>query len=104
MKTVSRHKKKNQQKRQLSWLDETLKDFIIGNGTSVNAMENEILGQQTGGPYKIVEGFYNSSSQNQVVENKIVDKIRRAVDNAVLTVENCMHDAILTAMDKMVIP
>ena len=31
-------------------------------------------------------------------------KIRRAVDNAVSTVENRMDDAILTAMDKVVIP
>ena len=30
--------------------------------------------------------------------------MRKAVDNAVMTVENRMHDAILTAMDKMVIP
>ena len=38
------------------------------------------------------------------MENNIDDKIRRAVHNAVLTVEKCMHDPILTAMDKEVIP
>ena len=43
-------------------------------------------------------------SQNHVVENNSDEKIRTAVDKAVLTVENRMHDAILTAMDKMVIP
>ena len=32
------------------------------------------------------------------------DKIRKRVDNAVMTVENCMPDTILTAMDNVVIP
>ena len=34
----------------------------------------------------------------------IDNKIRKVVCIAVLTVENCMHEAILTAMDKIVIP
>ena len=33
---VSTHKKKNQQKRQLSHLNETLNDFVIGNSVNVN--------------------------------------------------------------------
>ena len=38
------------------------------------------------------------------MEYNIDDKMRRAVDNAVLTVENRMHDTISTAMYKLVIP
>ena len=42
--------------------------------------------------------------QNQVIQNKIDDQITRAVSRAVMTVENGMHDAILTAIDNVVIP
>ena len=67
-------------------------------------MKNETLEQQTNGPYNNFQMFDNSSSQNQVVEKVFEDKIRRAVDNVVLTVENRMHDAILTGMDTLLIP
>ena len=50
------------------------------------------------------ERFVDSASQNQVIENNIDDKIKRAVHSTVLTVQMCMHDAILTAMGKVVIP
>ena len=101
---VSKRRKKNQQKKQHSQLNETLNDFIIGNGTWVSAMQNKILGQQTNGPHNHFERLVDSSSRNQAIDNKIDDKIRRAVDKAVLTVEKCMHEAILTALDKVVIP
>ena len=45
-----------------------------------------------------------SVSQEQVVENDTADKIKKAVDNAVMTVEKRVHDAILTAMDNVTIP
>ena len=67
-------------------------------------MENATSEQQTNGPANNFERFDNRSSQNHIIENSIDDEIRRAVDDAVLTVENCMHAAILTAVDKMVIP
>ena len=38
---VDTRKKKNQQKIQLSQLNGTLNDFVIGNGTNVSAIENE---------------------------------------------------------------
>ena len=50
------------------------------------------------------ERLVDSASQNQVIENNVDGKIRRAVDNAVLTDENRMHDGIATAMDTVVIP
>ena len=70
-------------------------------------MENETLEQQTNDHYNIPEKNVIgevSANQNQVLGNNIDDKSRKAVDSAVKTVENCMHDAILTAMDNVVIP
>ena len=40
-----------------------------------------------------------SASQNQVTGSNIDDKIGKVVDNVVMTVEICLQDAILTAMD-----
>ena len=42
--------------------------------------------------------------KTQVTENNNDDKFKKAIDDAVMTVENCMHDAILTAMETVVIP
>ena len=38
---VSTRKKKNQNKNQLSQLNETLNDFVIDNGTTGNTVRNE---------------------------------------------------------------
>ena len=66
-------------------------------------MEIQTLEQQTNGQHYGFERIVDSASQNPVVENN-EDKIGRAVDNLVLPVQNRMHDAILTAMDKAVLP
>ena len=42
--------------------------------------------------------------QNQVIENRIDDQFTRVVISAVMNVESRMHDAILTAIDNVVIP
>ena len=63
-------------------------------------MEYETLRQQTNGPHNDDKMFDFSSSQNQVIENIIDDNLRRSVENAVLTVENCMHDTMLIGMKK----
>ena len=63
-----------------------------------------ILEHQTNGLYNDSERIFGNTSQNLVIGNNIDNKIRKLIDNAVMTVENCMQDAILTAMDKMVIP
>ena len=44
----------------------------------------------------------NSACQDRIIEKNIDGKIRNAVDNAVLTVWNWVHDAILTPMDNIV--
>ena len=102
-KMVSAGRKKNQQKRQLSQLNETLNDFITGNGTTVSAMLNETLEQQTNGQHNDFERFFESACQNQFRQNNVDDKIRKVPNNAVWTVESREHDVILTAIDKMVI-
>ena len=84
-------------------MNEVLNDFVIVNGTNVSAKENETLEQQTKGQHNDFEKIVDSESQNQVKEINIDDKNRKEVDKAVLTVENRMHDPILTAMDKVVI-
>ena len=96
---VSTCMKRNHQKKPLSQLNETFKDFNFGNRTIVNPMENETLEQLTNGQHKYFERFVDSASQKQVIENDIDDKIRTAVDNAALTVVNRMQDANLIAME-----
>ena len=84
----------------------TLNDFVIGNGTNVSAIGIETLAPQTNGHFKNFERFVDgkkSESQNQFIGNNI-DKTRKVVYNAILTVENRMLDAILTAMHNAVIP
>ena len=67
-------------------------------------MENETIEQQTNGHNIDFERIVDSASQNQVLGNSIDDKIGKAVDNAVMAIENRMHDASLKAMDTVVIP
>ena len=44
---VSKRKKKNNQKRQLSQLNETIIDFVISNKTNVGAIGKETIEPQT---------------------------------------------------------
>ena len=50
-----------------------------------------------------IERNIDSASRNQVIGNSIDNKIGNAVDNAVIAVGNRMQDAILRAMDKLVV-
>ena len=100
---VSTRKKKNQQKRQHSHLDETLNDSAIGNSVNVNVSGSETFEQETNGQLNDFGRLGNSERQNQGIENHIDDQITRAVDSAVMTFENRRHDAILTAIDNVVI-
>ena len=104
MKRVSTRKKKNQQKTKLSQLKETSNDFVIGTSANVNVSESETLGQQNNGQNIDFEKFGKSARQNKVIEKNIDNQVSRAVSSAVMTVENRMHDAILTTIDNVVIP
>ena len=101
---ASAQTKANQQEKLLGQLKETSNDFVIGDSTNGSTMGNDTLKHQTNGPFKDSEINFGNASQNQVIRNNNDDKMRKMVDNAVMTVENPMQDAILTAMDKMVIP
>ena len=87
-------------------MNETLHDFVIGNNTNESAIENDILEPRSN---KLPNNFgtitvgENSALQDQVIDKNNGEKVRKAVDNAVMTVVNLVHDAILTAMDNMVI-
>ena len=81
-----------------------MKDFVIGNGTNVSAMENDTLEEYTNGQYNDSDRIVCSTNQYRVTGGNIDDKIRKVVENAVTTVEICLQDSILTAMDKTVIP
>ena len=99
-------KTRNQQTKHPSQLSETLNEFVIGSNENVGAIGNQTLGPQTDGhhkdPEKIVDGEI-SACQNQVTGKNVDDKIIKAVDNAVMSFKNPMHDALLTTMDNVVI-
>ena len=104
---VSTRKKIRQQRRQLSQLNKTLNESVHGNSTNVSAIENKTLVPQANGRFNNGECIFNgenSACQNQVLEDKIDDKIRKVVYIAVMTLDNRMHDAVFTAMDSVVIP
>ena len=101
---VSTRKKKSQNNRQLSQFDETSNDFVINNGTAVITMQNEGVELQANGRREDFGGIVDSASQNQFTGGITDDRIRNAVDGAVIVVENSLHDAILTAMNSVVIP
>ena len=62
--------KKKESAAKTAWpIELDLKRFLIGKTTIVNAMENENLEQQSNGQDKDFERFFDSSSQNQVIEN-----------------------------------
>ena len=69
----------------------------------MNVSEKETLEQETNGQPNDFGRLDDSERQNQVIENHIDDQITGAVDSAVMTVENRTHDAILTAIDNVVI-
>ena len=62
------------------------------------------LEQRTSGHHKDFERFVDNACQNQVSGNNTDDRIRDAVDSAVIVVGNRMYDAILTAINDVVIP
>ena len=93
---VSKRKKKNQQKRQRSQLNETLNDFIIGDNANGVVSKIDNLEQQASGRHWDFKRTVDNASQNQVIGNNTDDRIRDAVDSAVIAVENRMHVAIFT--------
>ena len=103
-KLVSTQKKKGQNKKQFSRLDDTSKDFVIVIGTNVNTIGNETLESQVKGHHEFLEDIVDNTSQNQVKASNTDERTRNVVYIAVLAVENFMHDAVLTALKNMINP
>ena len=89
---------------QLGQINETFNNFVIGNGTNVNAVGNDSLEHRTNVFYNDSKRIICNASQDQVIGNDIDDKISKTVDNAVVTAKNRMQNTILTAMNEIVIP
>ena len=80
--------RKTSRKKQLSQLNETLYDVIIGNGANVNLMKNETLEQQTNGQHNELERFIDQASQ------KISQKL-------ILTIESENFSTMLSRVSKI---
>ena len=88
-------------------MNDSLNDFVIGNRTNGSAIRGEALEPQKNSCWNNFGrniAVDNSECENQILENTIDDTIRNVVDSAVIVVGNRVHDAILTAMDSVVIP
>ena len=83
---------------------DSLKDFVIGNNTNKCVSENQNSEEQAGDRHRCFERIVDTASQNQVKANNTDDKIRDAVDSAVIAIENLMLEAILTALNDIVFP
>ena len=81
-------------------MDKFLFDFVVGNSVNVNVSESENLERQSNGQPNDFERVDNSPRQNEVIQNNVEDQIERTVSSAVMTVENRMHDAIMTDIHK----
>ena len=69
----------------------------------MNVSERKTLEQETNCQPNNFGRLDNGERQNQVLENHIDNQITRAVSSAVMTVENRTHEAILRAIDIVVI-
>ena len=88
-------------------MSETLNDFVSGTKKTLGLKQKRTLQPHTDcrydNPEKKLDGKI-SACQSQVIGIIIDSKIRKAVDDAVMTVGNCLGDALLTAMDNVIIP
>ena len=85
-------------------MNDTFYDVIIGNGANVSVLENEASEQHTNGQHNDFEKFFDSASQNQVLESNRNYKKKKSSRQRCLDCRKRMQNTILTAMDKMVIP
>ena len=104
---VSTRKKKQQNKRPLSQLDESDTLFVIGQnnhaaqaGSKTNMVNIGSSSSNMKGPIQV-----NSSQVDMhTVEENFVSKVQSEVDNVMVTVEIRLQDAVLTAIESLVIP
>ena len=104
---VSTRKKKQQNKRLFSQLSERDTDFMIGQSNQdVQINSRDIM---------ICRGAYSNNASNptqinypqldvHTLEENIVNKVRSEVDILMTSVETRVQDAVLTAIEKSLIP
>ena len=106
---VSTRKKKQSNRRLLSQLKDFDKSNIIGN-TMNNRRENAKLNESTGGQDLTVDilGSNSVHKKNLVnvrtLERRLKEKVDREMGNTVDTVEDEIQNALLTAIDSIIIP
>ena len=104
---VSTRRKKKKNTRLFIKLDETAYDSINRNAnTSVEDTDVVGRGHQNNISYETNHPTAESGSQvkMQTLEKSISDKDRGDVENVVATVETRVHEAIIYAMDNLVVP
>ena len=106
---VSTRKKRQSNKRLLSQLDDFDRDMIIGNVAS-ERQENIMVNEGTNDQDFTVDTSNDSSTVNgnamsvKTLERCFNERIDREMNNLVDTVEDRIHNAILTAIDNIIAP
>ena len=106
---VSTRKKRQSNKRLLSQLDDFDQDMIIGNAVS-ERQENAVVNMGTNGRDFTVSNSSNNTAVNENVMNVKTlercfnERIDREMNNIVDTVEDRIQNAILTAIDNIIVP
>ena len=106
---VSTRKKRQSNKRLLSQLDDFEQDVFIGNAAS-KRQENVAVNEGTNDQEFTVGTSYGSSTVNgnamsvKTLERCFNERIDREMNNIVDTVEDRIQNAILTAIDNIIVP
>ena len=106
---VSTRKKRQSNKRLLSQLDDFEQDMFIGNATS-KRQENVAVNEGTNDREFTVGSSYDSSTVNgnamsvKTLERCFNERIDKEMNNIVDTVEDRIQNAILTAIDNIIVP
>ena len=102
---VSTRKKKQQNKRFFSQLSERVTDFGLSNHDVQNENIDSVThrGTSSDNTNNVTQVNYPQVDMN-TVEDNFVSKVRSEVDNVLTTVETRVQDAVLTAIENLVIP
>ena len=106
---VSTRKNRQSNKRLLSQLDDFDQDMIIGNAASErqeNVVVNEVTNDQdfTVGTSKVSTAMNENAMTVKTLERCFNERIDREMNKIVDTVEDRIQNAILAAIDNIVVP
>ena len=104
---VSTKKKKQQNKRRFSQLIERDTDFMIGQSNQdeqVEGIDNLICSGTSSNDASNPTQINYPQVDVQTAEESIVSKVGSEVDNVVTSVETRVQDAVVTAIENLVIP